>query len=99
DPDRDPWPISPTPARPQGFRYSDLTPGPDGTEVWCVRETITGDRPTDVRRDLVALPLTTHTGSGGFGPDAVRVLAASHHFLTAPKPSPDGRHLAWIGWD
>ena len=28
-----------------------------------------------------------------------RVLAASHHFLTVPKLSPDGRHAAWFGWD
>lgn len=90
DPAGEPWPISPEPQRRHGIRYSDLTPGAGGSEVWCVRETVTGDRPTDVRRDLVALSVTGIE---------VRVLAASHHFLTAPKPSPDGRHLAWIGWD
>ncbi len=30
---------------------------------------------------------------------AVRELAASHHFLACPRVSPDGRSLAWIGWD
>jgi dipeptidyl aminopeptidase/acylaminoacyl peptidase len=94
DPDgvSDPLPISPEPLRRHGFRYAEPTGGPDGTEVWCVRETVTGDRPTDIRRDLVALPL-----SGD--PDAVRVLAASHHFLACPRVSPDGRRLSWIGWD
>ncbi|UVS79390.1 prolyl oligopeptidase family serine peptidase [Actinokineospora sp. UTMC 2448] len=85
--DDGPVPLTGVPDREHGWRYSDLTPGPGG-EVWCVRETVTGDAPTDVVRDLVAVSL-----SGG-----VRVLGRSHHFMTAPQPSPDGRHAAWIGW-
>lgn len=88
-PSAEPRPISPAPARPQGYRYSDLVAGPN-QEVWCVRETVTGDHPTDVVRDLVALPI-----DGG----PLRKLTASHHFMTAPKPSPEGTRLAWIGWD
>ncbi|CAM3432418.1 prolyl oligopeptidase family serine peptidase [Kibdelosporangium persicum] len=83
----EPKPVTPEPDREHGWRYGDLTAGPDG-QVWCVRETVTGDAPTDVRRDLVAL-------TGG----QVRVLGASHHFLSGPRISPDGRHAAWIGWD
>ncbi|GAA3884510.1 prolyl oligopeptidase family serine peptidase [Saccharothrix violaceirubra] len=93
DPDApvpEPVPITPAPERHHGVRYADLAAGPGGTEVWCVRETVTGDARTDVRRDLVAIPLD---GS------PIRVLAASHHFLSGPKPSPDGTRLAWIGWD
>jgi dipeptidyl aminopeptidase/acylaminoacyl peptidase len=30
---------------------------------------------------------------------AISELAASHHFLACPRVSPDGRSLAWIGWD
>jgi dipeptidyl aminopeptidase/acylaminoacyl peptidase len=86
----EPSAISPEPERPQGARYADLVAGPGGEHVWCVRETVTGDRPIDVRRDLVAVPL-----SGG----DPQVLAASHHFMTAPKPSPDGRYAAWLGWE
>lgn len=85
-----PVPLSPAPERPHGARYADLSPGPGGTSVWCVRETVTGDAPTDIRRDLVALPLS--------GADPV-VLAASHHFMSGPTLSPDGRHAAWIGWN
>ncbi|GGP53794.1 dipeptidyl-peptidase 5 [Saccharothrix coeruleofusca] len=88
--DPDPVPITPEPERRHGYRYADLTAGPGGTEVWCVRETVTGDARTDVRRELVAVPLD---GS------PARVLAASHHFMTGPRLSPDGRHFAWIGWD
>ncbi|NKQ52126.1 S9 family peptidase [Amycolatopsis sp. K13G38] len=80
-------PITPEPDKPQGVRYGDLRPGPRG-EVWAVRETSTGPRRTDIRRDLVA-----------FAEGEIRSLAASHHFLTAPQLSPDGRHAAWLGWN
>jgi len=91
-----PRPISPQPQRRHGYRYAEPTALAAGAEVWCLRETVTGDAPTDIRRDLVALPLS---GAAAEDPDAVRVLAASHHFLTGPRLSPDGRHAAWIGWD
>ena len=86
----DPRPLTPDPERRHGLRYADLSPGHDGTSVLCVRETITGDRPTDVARDLVEVPLD------GSGP---RSLGASHHFMSGPRVSPDGTRLAWIGWD
>ena len=90
DPAATPEPITPEPERRQGVRYGDLTAGPGGREVWCVRETATGDSRVDVRRDLVAIPV-----DGG----PPRVLGASHHFMTGPKVSPDGRHAVWLGWD
>jgi dipeptidyl aminopeptidase/acylaminoacyl peptidase len=98
DPDAttEPVPISPEPERHHGLRYCDPTASADGTELWCVRETVTGERPTDIRRDLVALPLS---GQAATDPAAVRVLSASHHFLTGPRLSPDGARVAWIGWD
>ncbi|MFD4190468.1 S9 family peptidase [Amycolatopsis thermoflava] len=80
-------PVTPEPHVPQGIRYGDLRPGPDGV-VWAVRETSTGSRRTDIGRDLVSI-----TGS------EVVPLAATHHFLTAPQLSPDGRHAAWLGWE
>lgn len=92
----EPVPISPEPERHHGLRYADLSADPSGTAVWCVRETVTGDRPTDVRRDLVGLPIT---GAAATDPDAVCALGASHHFMSGPKRSPDGRHAAWFGWD
>ncbi|MCR6482343.1 prolyl oligopeptidase family serine peptidase [Amycolatopsis sp. OK19-0408] len=82
-------PLTPEPAEPQGVRYGDLLPGRPG-EVFAVRERAVGPRPADIERELVAIAV-----AGG----AERVLAASHHFLTAPKLSPDGRHAAWFGWD
>jgi dipeptidyl aminopeptidase/acylaminoacyl peptidase len=80
-------PVTPEPGSHQGVRYGDLRRGTSG-EVWAVRETSTGPRRTDIRRDLVA-----------FAHSEIRSLAASHHFLTAPQLSPDGRHAAWLGWN
>ncbi len=81
--------LTPEPATRHGIRYGDLRPGLDG-EVWLVRERSTGPRRTDIARDLIALPVDG-------GPE--RVLAASHHFLTAPQLSPDGARAAWLGWN
>ncbi|RZQ66007.1 alpha/beta hydrolase family protein [Amycolatopsis suaedae] len=81
--------LTPEPGKPHGVRYGDLRPGRPG-EVWAVRETSTGERRVDVRRDHVAIPLD------GSGPVT---LGASHHFLSGPQLSPDGRHAAWLGWE
>jgi dipeptidyl aminopeptidase/acylaminoacyl peptidase len=62
-----------------------------GDEVMCVRER--GGRRAgrwDISRDIVAVPLD---GS------APRVLVRAQHFLMNPRISPDGRRIAWIGWD
>lgn len=85
-----PHPLTPEPERHHGLRYSNLTAGHGNTSVLCVRETITGDRPIDLTRDLVEVPLD------GSGP---RSLVASHHFLANPTLSPDGTRLAWLGWE
>ncbi len=37
------------------------------------------------------------TATDGSGP--ARVLVEDGHFVTAPRPSPDGRWLAWCTWD
>lgn len=89
-----PEPISPEPALPQGARYCDFARV--GDEVWCLREEAVGTHPADVRRDLIALPLD---GQAARDPAAVRVLAASHQFMTGPKVSPDGTQVCWLGWD
>ncbi len=90
DGDEPPRALTEEPARHHGVRFGDLSPGPGDTSVLCVRETMTGERPTDVRRDLVEIPID------GSGP---RSLGASHHFMSGPRLSPDGARLAWVGWD
>ena len=86
----EPRPLTPAPERHHGVRYADLSSAHGNTSVLCVRETITGDRPTDLTRDIVEVPLD------GSGP---RSLVASHHFLANPRHSPDGTRLAWLGWE
>ena len=71
-----------------GLRYADPVRSPDGTAVWCVREAHTA---AGVRRHLVEVPL-----DGGL---AVRELVGGSDFFAFPRPSPDGRRLAWVAWD
>lgn len=94
--DAEPRPLSPQPARPAGWRYVEPVLAPDGDAVWCVREEHVGPAPTDVRRALVSVPLD---GSAAGDESAVRVLVVDRHFLACPRPSPEGRSLAWIGWE
>ncbi|WP_377273552.1 prolyl oligopeptidase family serine peptidase [Peterkaempfera sp. SMS 1(5)a] len=82
--------------------YAGFVPGP-GDEVWCVRETTreaTGPEDADpagrTSREIVAIPLD---GRAAADPTAIRVVARSHHFISGVRISPDGRRLAWIGWD
>jgi dienelactone hydrolase len=91
-----PLAITPVPLISAGMRFAELFVHPVLDEVWCVRETFTGPAPTDVRRDIVAVPLD---GSAATDQGRVRVLAAGHHFLCCPRLSPDGERLSWIGWD
>jgi dipeptidyl aminopeptidase/acylaminoacyl peptidase len=101
----DPVPLTPPPDRPAGLRYAE--PTVVGDEVWCVRETHHGDEPTDVSRQLVAVPLRhgradpTKSSGPALASDtgSVRVLAASHHFLAGLRVAPDARRLAWLGWN
>src|SRR6266511_3085730 len=83
----EPVPITPEPASPAAGRYADLTLTPDGSEIWCVRESQADGA---VSRALVAVPV------GGGAP---RVLLRDGHFLAHPRISPDGRRLAWLTWD
>ncbi|MGW0836161.1 prolyl oligopeptidase family serine peptidase [Streptomyces prunicolor] len=89
-----PVPITPESTSSASLRYCDFALV--GAEVWCLREEVSGPGESGTRRDLVALPLD---GSAAGDPAAVRVLGRSHHFMTGPKVSPDGGHVAWIGWN
>ncbi|MFG3188176.1 alpha/beta hydrolase family protein [Streptomyces omiyaensis] len=81
-----PRPLTP----PRGnVTYGDLYVPPSRDEVWAVRET-RRDGVCYVERALVAVSLDT---------GAERTVAATHHFMTCPRLSPDGRHLSWIGWN
>jgi len=90
-----PRPLTPEPAIPGGVRYVDPFIVEELGEVWCVREEFHSAEPTEVTRAIVAVPLD--------GSADVRTLISgdttAQHFLMNPRRSPDGRRLAWIGWD
>lgn len=93
--DQLPTPLTAAAAEGSAVWYADVQL-PAGSEVaYCVRE-ITVLLPADsdpaerTARTIVAVPLS--------GAQPVE-LASSHHFLSNVRPSPDGRLLAWIGWN
>ncbi|MDX3854283.1 prolyl oligopeptidase family serine peptidase [Streptomyces sp. AK02-01A] len=93
----EPRPLTPVSATGGGLRWADPRIQQDRGEVWCVLEEFTGERPTDVRRVIAAVPLD---GSAAEDRAAVRELSDDRHrFVTGPRLSPDGRHAAWIAWD
>jgi dipeptidyl aminopeptidase/acylaminoacyl peptidase len=73
---------------PKGYRYADAVAAPGGGLI-CVREDHT--EPADVKNAIVAL-----SGQPG---DAGRLLFGDSDFVAYPRPSPDGRRLAWMAWD
>ena len=73
---------------PEGYRYADAAALADGGLV-AVREDHTD--PADVKNAIVRLSGTA--GDGG------QVLFGASDFVASPRPSPDGRRLAFIGWD
>ena len=79
-----------------GHRYADGAAAPDGRSVYYVREDHTG--PGEPRNAIVRLDLDLD------GPEAPRLLRETvihggSDFVAYPRPSPDGRHLAFIAWD
>ncbi|MGW3360527.1 alpha/beta hydrolase family protein [Streptomyces bungoensis] len=93
-PGSDPAPLTPPGAWAGELRYADFAVR--GDEVWCLRETVTDGTARTAARHLVALPLD---GSAADDPSRVRVLAATHHFMTGPRVEPGGDRVAWLGWN
>lgn len=93
----EPRPLTPVSSVGGGLRWVDPQLHLDRGEVWCVLEEFTGERPTDLRRVIAAVPLD---GSAAEDRSAVRELTDdSHRFVTGPRLSPDGRRAAWLAWD
>jgi dipeptidyl aminopeptidase/acylaminoacyl peptidase len=77
--------------RTPNLRYADFRFIPGTDCVVCVREDHR-DRPAnDPQAAIVAF--STEGGSDG------SVLVTGPDFLSSPRPSPDGRHLAWLSWN
>jgi dipeptidyl aminopeptidase/acylaminoacyl peptidase len=86
-------PLTAEPTEPRAIRFADPVISPDGRWVVCVRES----HGREVINDLVALPLPGPADP--VTPAEPAVLTEGHDFFSAPRLSPDGRHLAWLSWD
>ncbi len=83
-----PRPITFQPDTPAAHRYADARLTPDGSLLICVRE---GHEGHDVANEIVALPAD--------GSSEPRVLVTGNDFYSFPRPSQDGRRLAWTTWN
>ncbi|MGB8434990.1 MAG: S9 family peptidase [Burkholderiales bacterium] len=82
--------LSPEPLTSPGpWRYADLVYDAQRGRVVCVRESH-ADADREPVNELVAIDCND---------GIVSVLAAGHDFYSNPRPSPDGRRLAWLTWD
>ncbi len=79
----------PEPLTPAGFRYADGAASADGKRLFCVREDHRGDG--EPQNTIVALDPDT--------PAAGRVLFSRADFVASPRPSPDGKRLAFVSWN
>jgi dipeptidyl aminopeptidase/acylaminoacyl peptidase len=87
-PDALPRPLTSEPAALHALRYADGRVTQDGRTIVCVRER---HEPDGVVNELVILPAD---GSG-----EPRTVVSGADFYAAPRPSPDGRRLAWLEWN
>jgi dipeptidyl aminopeptidase/acylaminoacyl peptidase len=79
-----------TPVSDAALRYAEpVLDGPRG-RLLAVREDHRGQ--SEPRNELVAVPLEGE-------PDEGVVLDGRHDFVAYPRPSLDGRRLAWVSWD
>ncbi|HEX9529923.1 MAG TPA: hypothetical protein VF954_02205, partial [Acidimicrobiales bacterium] len=84
----DTTPLTPEPPAPRSLRYADLRVVPGQPWLVAVRE---AHGVGGVDNCLVAVPTD--------GSCQLTVLAEGHDFYSFPRPSPDGRQLAWTSWD
>ncbi|AQU87643.1 S9 family peptidase [Komagataeibacter nataicola] len=79
-----------------GLRFADLTFSADGRFLFCVREDH-GVAEGEPAAAIVVLDCTAMVEDPAFNGGTPLVMGPD--FLSSPRPSPDGRYLAWIEWD
>ena len=82
-------------SRGEGLRYADLTFSPDGRFLFCVRE----DHRVTEGEPAAALVVLDCNAAGDPAFNGGTPLVMGPDFVSSPRPSPDGRYLAWIEWD
>lgn len=87
-PGAEPRPITPEPREPHALRYADGRVFAGGRLIVCVRESHGEGEPVN---ELVVLPTD--------GSSEPLVISTGRDFYAAPRPSPDGKRLAWVAWD
>jgi len=87
----EPRPVSPEPAFAHGLRYADGRADGDGTV--CVRENhlVARESGGEEANEIVRL--------SGDGSGQSEIVATGADFYGWPRPSPDGRRLAWVQWN
>lgn len=102
DPGGDPRPITPEPKAEWGLRYADGRLTPDGRKIICVRQRLLEEPKRAGKKtkqpvvpqyanELVVMPTD--------GSTEPKIIASGHDFYSNPRPSPNGRKLAWLSWD
>jgi len=89
-------PVALTPA---GFQYADGVLDPIGRRMFWVREDQRAETKAshgEERNEIVALPLPS-AGNTDLGPGTVLVTGSD--FVAYPRPSADGKRLAWVSWN
>jgi dipeptidyl aminopeptidase/acylaminoacyl peptidase len=81
--------ITPEPEMPASLRYADGRLSTDERRMFWVRESHASD-------GLVVNELVSLSPDGEGEPVTI---ASGRDFYAAPRPSPDGRKLAWLEWD
>jgi dipeptidyl aminopeptidase/acylaminoacyl peptidase len=77
-------------------RYADFRFVPGTDRVVCVREDHRGGPPGEPEAAIVVLDITQDVDAAA---NEGVVLIQGHDFLSSPRPSPDGQHIAWLSWD
>jgi dipeptidyl aminopeptidase/acylaminoacyl peptidase len=80
----------------EGCRYADFRFVPGTGLVVCVREDHRGRPDNDPEATIVAFNVAS-----GVDPSANEgvILVKGADFYSSPRPSPDGRRIAWLSWD
>jgi dipeptidyl aminopeptidase/acylaminoacyl peptidase len=84
----DPDGVRPVTPSSDGTRYADLSVHPGRCRLWSVRERRT---PGQIVNELVTVPVSREA--------MPRAVASGWDFYAFPRPSPDGRWLAWTCWN